>query len=127
MTNYRIDVSTDEPRRGPGRPKKTETSKNSATQDRRISSTIRGRKGLAEKGASPSDKGIQKRANSLTYSGEAKASDDEYTPSEDDEVIEGDDDADGNLETAALAWGLLSIGGLGSGSAAVYGAEATLR
>ncbi|KAH9222803.1 hypothetical protein DL95DRAFT_144726 [Leptodontidium sp. 2 PMI_412] len=123
----KIDVSTDEPRRGPGRPEKTETSKNSAKQDRRISSTIRGRKGLAEKGASPSDKGIQKRANSLTYSGEAKASDDEYTPSEDDEVIEGDDDADGNLETAALAWGLLSIGGLGSGSAAVYGAEATLR
>ncbi|KAH7360658.1 hypothetical protein BKA65DRAFT_190203 [Rhexocercosporidium sp. MPI-PUGE-AT-0058] len=130
------DVSTDEPRRGPGRPKKTEISKGIEAQERNPSSTARRRKGIARKSASLGEKGFQradhhrersKRATSRTYSGRSRNSDDEYTPSEYERVDEGDEDAEEDFESAALAWGLLSIGGLGTGSAAVYGAETTSR
>lgn len=45
-----------------------------------------------------------------------------YEPGE-NEQIEGDEDTDADWEIGTLAWGLLSIGGLGVGNTAVYGAE----
>jgi hypothetical protein len=40
---------------------------------------------------------------------------------------EGDEDATEDWEMGALAWGLITTGGLGLGSAAVYGAEVMAR
>lgn len=54
-----------------------------------------------------------------------------YEPSiaESRSVVEGDELPDGDLdwESAALAWGLTAVGGLGSSSAGVFGAECTSR
>ncbi|KAG4430909.1 hypothetical protein IFR05_013601 [Cadophora sp. M221] len=99
----KIDVSTDKPRRGPGRPKKKETKTNRATEEKKLSSAARRRKGLAGKGPSLGDRGIQKNANGRTYSTEARDSDDEYAPPEEDKPTEGDNDADEDFETAAPA------------------------
>lgn len=49
-----------------------------------------------------------------------------YQPHE-DVLEEGDEDAEEDWEAGALAWGLISAGGLGVGSAAVYGAEVLAR
>jgi len=40
---------------------------------------------------------------------------------------EGDENAEEDWETGALAWGLITTGGLGMGSAAIYGAEILAR
>lgn len=45
-----------------------------------------------------------------------------YEPTE-SEQLEGDEDAKEDWEIGALAWGVLSVGGLGVGSTSVYGAE----
>lgn len=50
-----------------------------------------------------------------------------YVPDEDNIVEEGDEDVEEDWESAALAWGLITAGGLGMGSAGVYGAEVTAR
>ncbi|KAH9243649.1 hypothetical protein K456DRAFT_1881268 [Colletotrichum gloeosporioides 23] len=56
---------------------------------------------------------------------------DAYEPSaaESRSAVEGDEMPDGDLdwESAALAWGLTALGGLGSSSAGVFGAECTSR
>ena len=49
-----------------------------------------------------------------------------YQPTE-GVLEEGDEDAEEDWEAGALAWGLISAGGLGVGSAAVYGAEVLAR
>jgi hypothetical protein len=36
---------------------------------------------------------------------------------------EGDENAEDDWEAGALAWGLITAGGLGMGSVAIYGAE----
>lgn len=51
----------------------------------------------------------------------AKTEDGTYQPLEQD-VVEGNEDAEEDSEIAALAWGLITTGGLGVGSTAVYGA-----
>ena len=50
-----------------------------------------------------------------------------YHPTESDQVEEGEEDADVDTEVGALAWGLITAGGLGYGSAAVFGAELMAR
>ncbi|KAI8232874.1 hypothetical protein K4K54_011301 [Colletotrichum sp. SAR 10_86] len=61
----------------------------------------------------------------------AEVPDDAYEPSaaESRSAVEGDEMPDGDLdwESAALAWGLTALGGLGSSSAGVFGAECTSR
>ncbi|TLD31211.1 hypothetical protein PspLS_02140 [Pyricularia sp. CBS 133598] len=53
----------------------------------------------------------------------------EPTPEEAAQVVEGDTlpDEDLDWEVAALAWGITALGGLGSGSAGVYGGECISR
>ncbi|KXH31018.1 hypothetical protein CSIM01_07903 [Colletotrichum simmondsii] len=53
----------------------------------------------------------------------------EPSPAESRTAVEGDElpDEDMNWESAALAWGLTALGGLGSSSAGVFGAECTSR
>ncbi|KAJ0164605.1 hypothetical protein CTA2_631 [Colletotrichum tanaceti] len=53
----------------------------------------------------------------------------EPSPSESRAAVEGDELPDGDLEweSAALTWGLTALGGLGSSSAGVFGAECTSR
>jgi len=51
--------------------------------------------------------------------------DEAYQPTE--RLEEGDEDAEEDWEAGALAWGLITAGGLGAGSAAVYGAEIMAR
>ncbi|RDL40586.1 Uncharacterized protein BP5553_00565 [Venustampulla echinocandica] len=50
-----------------------------------------------------------------------------YHPIEGDRLEEGDECVEGDWEAAALAWGIISTGGLGVGSAGVYGAEVRAR
>ncbi|KAG9242099.1 hypothetical protein BJ878DRAFT_189105 [Calycina marina] len=50
-----------------------------------------------------------------------------YEPSDSSSVVEGDGDAEEDMEMAAFAWGLITVGGLGAGSAGVYGAEVLAR
>ncbi|KAH7418326.1 hypothetical protein BKA64DRAFT_564193, partial [Cadophora sp. MPI-SDFR-AT-0126] len=81
----------------------------------------------AENAASNSNRqGPPQGTNSRTQPAKAR-DDDEYRPSVDEMIDEGDEETEGDLEIAALAWGLLSVGGLGIGGAAVYGAETTSR
>ena len=53
--------------------------------------------------------------------------DDAYEPAESDLLEEGDEDAEADSEVGALAWGLITVGGLGFGSSAVHGAEIMAR
>lgn len=51
-----------------------------------------------------------------------------YQPTEEESRIEGDEEAlEDDWEAAALAWGLVSTGGLGLGSCGVFGAECIAR
>ncbi|RDW78424.1 hypothetical protein BP5796_06276 [Coleophoma crateriformis] len=51
-----------------------------------------------------------------------------YQPTADESRIEGDEEAmEDDWEAAALAWGLISAGGLGLGSCGVFGAECVAR
>ncbi len=51
------------------------------------------------------------------------ADDASYEPTESDQMKEGDENAEDDWEAGALAWGLITAGGLGMGSVAIYGAE----
>jgi len=53
--------------------------------------------------------------------------DDAYQPEESEELEEGDEDAEEDWEIGAFAWGLITAGGLGAGSAGVFGAEVMAR
>jgi len=55
------------------------------------------------------------------------ADDASYQPTESDQLEEGDENAEEDWEAGALAWGLITAGGLGMGSAAIYGAEIIAR
>ncbi|KAE9379011.1 hypothetical protein N431DRAFT_396960 [Stipitochalara longipes BDJ] len=55
------------------------------------------------------------------------ANDPTYRPDESDEMEEGDENVDEDWEAGALAWGLITAGGLGMGSASIYGAEVVAR
>jgi hypothetical protein len=55
------------------------------------------------------------------------ADDASYQPIESDQVEEGDENAEDDWEAGALAWGLITAGGLGMGSTAIYGAEILAR
>jgi hypothetical protein len=50
-----------------------------------------------------------------------------YQPTDSDQIEEGDENAEDDWETGALAWGLITAGGLATGSAAIYGAEILAR
>jgi len=102
----KIGEMSDRARKGPGRPKKIGTSKSTGTHEKTPSSTVTRR-------------GVPASRNATD--------DDEYSPSDDERFAEGDENTEEQLEIAALAWGLLSVGGLGMGSAAVHGAESTSR
>jgi hypothetical protein len=55
------------------------------------------------------------------------ADDASYQPVGSDQMEEGDENAEDDWEAGALAWGLITAGGLGMGSAAIYGAEVIAR
>ncbi|KAL3424757.1 hypothetical protein PVAG01_04038 [Phlyctema vagabunda] len=60
--------------------------------------------------------------------GRPKKEDMEYKPEPEELVAEGDEEAaDPDWEAAALAWGLISATGLGSGSSGIFGAECVAR
>jgi hypothetical protein len=46
---------------------------------------------------------------------------------ESEDFEEGDEDAEEDSEVGALAWGLITAGGLGYGAASVYGGEIMAR
>ncbi|KAK0129733.1 hypothetical protein ONS96_000292 [Cadophora gregata f. sp. sojae] len=124
-------VSLYQSRKGPGRPKKTETSKSTGTEERKQPSTARRARNEALEGAGPPKTSSDRQKHSKSASRRAHPAkgedDDEYHPSDSERIDEGDEDNEADLEIAALAWGLLSVGGLGTGGSAVYGAEATSR
>ncbi|PVH86926.1 hypothetical protein DL98DRAFT_582243 [Cadophora sp. DSE1049] len=126
----KIGALTDQPHKGPGRPKKTGTSKSTGTQERKQSSTARRGRNVvlddAEAQSPSSDLQRPRSTNNRTHSAKARE-DDDYHPSDDERINEGDEETETDFEIGALAWGLLSVAGLGTGSAAVYGAETTSR
>jgi len=89
-------------KRRPGRPKKSETAE---SNDESVTSAPK-RRGRARKSDTSADGA--------------------YKPAE---VVrdEGDEEGDADWEVGALAWGLISALGLGTGSAGVFGAETTAR
>ena len=50
-----------------------------------------------------------------------------YQPAEGDQLEEGDEDVEEDWESAAMAWGTIITGGLGKGSAGIFGAEMKAR
>ena len=103
---YRIEAISSIRRRA-GRSKNLEDAAGDATI---ISGPISKRRGGAKKTAVDDD-----------------ADDASYEPVESEPVDEGDEDGEEDWEAAALAWGLITTGGLGTGSAGIYGAEITAR
>ena len=97
--------SSQPPRRRPGRPRKI---KQEPTPEPELLGTI------------DEVAGAPDAAADATY---------EPTPAVKAQVVEGDVLPDGEFdwESAALAWGLTALGGLGAGSSAVYGAECVSR
>jgi len=51
----------------------------------------------------------------------------EYRPADGDRLEEGDEEAEEDWESAAMAWGTIITGGLGKGSAGIFGAEIKAR
>jgi len=92
-------------RRRPGRPRKTDD----VAED---TITVAAPKGLNEPNNAPGDEDVD---------------DTSYQPTESEEIEEGDEDVEEDWETGALAWGLITVGGLGKGSAGIYGAEIIAR
>jgi hypothetical protein len=107
-------------KRGRGRPRKT----SAAIAKDHISST---------QSSSLRRSTRNRHASGTTPDTNESASDEEYVPNQatQDEVDEFDFDSDEGLaketEAAALAWGLFIVGGLGTVSASVLGAESTGR
>jgi hypothetical protein len=98
-------------RRRARRPKKTESSLNAA--DDTITVSVPN---------SPRRRGRSKRTHA-----DEDADDASYQPIEGDQMEEGDEDVKEDWEAGALAWGLITTGGLGKGSAGIYGAEIMAR
>lgn len=67
------------------------------------------------------------RPSKKSITEEVKGEDPSYEPDAGADLEEGDDNNEEGWEAAALAWGLISAGGLAVGSAAVYGAEVLAR
>ncbi|XMA08300.1 hypothetical protein WAI453_001091 [Rhynchosporium graminicola] len=116
VTNCRTENSADKPRRGPGRPKRSEANKDTTMQVKERGSVARQRHGPIS-----GDEQIRTRSE------KERDEDDDYAPSVDERLEEGDEDAEEDFEIAAFVWGLLSVAGLGTGSSAVYGAETISR
>jgi len=68
----------------------------------------------------------QRRGRVSKKTGEER-DDASYQPTESDQFEEGDENVEEDTEVGALAWGLISAGGLGYGSASIYGADVTAR
>ncbi|CZT51415.1 uncharacterized protein RSE6_12558 [Rhynchosporium secalis] len=96
---------------GPGRPKRSEANKDTTMQ-------VKERGSVARQRHDPISGDEQIR----TQSEKKRDEDDDYAPSVDERLEEGDEDAEEDFEIAAFVWGLLSVAGLGTGSSAVYGA-----
>jgi hypothetical protein len=94
-------------RRRPGRPKKGDD-----TPDDSSTVSVPRRRGR------PSKKGLVN---------DDDPDDTAYQPTESDELEEGDEYIEEDWEAGALAWGLVTAGGLGTGSAGVFGAELMAR
>ena len=94
-------------RRRAGRSKKLEDSADNAS---------------AVSGAKPKRRGRSKKT-----AVDDDADDASYEPTESEQMEEGDEDVEEDWEAGALAWGLITTGGLGTGSAGVYGAEIMAR
>ncbi|KAJ0348412.1 hypothetical protein KNSL1_005523 [Colletotrichum chrysophilum] len=101
-----------------------------------ISTRRRGRPAKAKTGEMTISKTAAAEGNRRTRDRRAteevdEVPEDAYEPSaaESRSAVEGDEMPDGDLdwESAALAWGLTALGGLGSSSAGVFGAECTSR
>ncbi|KAI8223328.1 hypothetical protein K4K55_010082 [Colletotrichum sp. SAR 10_96] len=101
-----------------------------------ISTRRRGRPAKAKTGEMTISKTAAAEGNRRTRDCRAteevdEVPEDAYEPSaaESRSAVEGDEMPDGDLdwESAALAWGLTALGGLGSSSAGVFGAECTSR
>jgi len=73
----------------------------------------------------PRRRGRPSKKSTLAHDGEDD--DASYVPNEGSHLEEGDEEVEEDWEAAALAWGLISAGGLSVGSAAVYGAEVLAR
>ncbi|KAG0652051.1 hypothetical protein D0Z07_1420 [Hyphodiscus hymeniophilus] len=94
-----------QPSRRRGRPKKSETSTPELADDAAMAHSPRRR----------------------VRSSKTDEADDAYRPAESEQLEEGDENAEEDSEVGALAWGLITAGGLGYGSASVYGAEVMAR
>lgn len=94
-------------RRRPGRPKKNEKAED--TDD--ASSVV----------STPRRRGRSSKA--LNDHADVPA----YQPAGVDQSEEGDEDVEEDWESAAVAWGTIVMGGLGTGSAGVFGAEMKAR
>ncbi len=91
-----------------GRPKKSETSTPELPEETGTAAPTR-RRGRSSKKT------------------EEEADDPSYQPTGTEQLEEGDEDAEQDSGVGALAWGLITAGGLGYGSSAVYGAEVMAR
>jgi hypothetical protein len=105
----RVEATPSTRRRG--RPKKPESSLDTADDTITVSVPNSTRR-----------RGRSKRAHA-----DEDADDASYQPTESDRMEEGDEDVKEVWEAGALAWGLITIGGLGKGSAGIYGAEIMAR
>ncbi|TVY38664.1 hypothetical protein LSUB1_G003725 [Lachnellula subtilissima] len=94
-------------RRGPGRPRKTE--KVEDTDD--ASSVV----SLPRRRGKPSKKAVENHADAT------------YKPAGGDQLEEGDENVEEDWESAAMAWGMIIAGGLGTGSAGIFGADMKAR
>lgn len=56
-----------------------------------------------------------------------KEDDAAYKPVEGNQLEEGDEDVEEDWESAAMAWGTIIVGGLGKGSAGIFGADMKAR
>ena len=50
-----------------------------------------------------------------------------YKPAGGDQLEEGDEDVQEDWESATMAWGMIITGGLGAGSAGIFGADMKAR
>lgn len=123
------------PKRRRGRPRKSETStlKLAETSTPKLTETS------TPKLTETSTPKLAEKTNGTTYTRhrgqfskkptieEEEGDDASYHPTESDQLEEGYEDAEEDSEIGALAWGLITAGGLGYGSAAVYRAEIMAR
>ncbi|TVY44634.1 hypothetical protein LOCC1_G003981 [Lachnellula occidentalis] len=95
------------PRRRPGRPRKSE--KVEDTDDASSAVSLPRRRGRPSKKAAVND------------------NDAAYKPAGGVQLEEGDEDVEEDWESAAMAWGTIITGGLGTGSAGIFGADMKAR